>query len=866
MAALCGLSVLTLLMLSHTECLCVEPAPYDADQECSGSDPTTPDNNTFVLLDTQHYLTLAFLWFADDESIDLFSFPVPDDPVRWVLANETDCNNVWQYCGNSSSDILITQFISRGNISNMELTISIEFNFFDISQPHRQLSCSESDQEVLIIEADDTTGIRNIHIQHIQCGHSGISDIPGGASRYDFTYIPSEDFELVFRTNISESVCVNISRVRIFYHFCPAIVNSFVQYNFTASGSETNGSCVSNAVPLTNDTFSARCDENPVWNFDTTVSCECDRGHTANNSECIACPIGTFKTDIGDGPCLECPSNSITSTTGSEFCTCDIGYERSNPLNLSSSCDDCSPNDYRNAQGLCVPCPLPGDINEGALLDRCRCANGSEISSGDSEGNSGSTPCEFCAANYFRLPENSTCTLCPPGSRRELDTSLEENCTCMNGSFTAEGVVQTTFEPCNHCASTHYSDGMQCYRCPGNSFSESPTDVQCRCMDNTINPNGQLSTTTEDNCVCVSGFYRPGDSGRCDDGPCLPCPMNSHRNYDTMETICPCTSGFLRDPSMNSSLPCHPIIGFTQNSIIIPEGNDSNHLVTLSVFISTAVPETLTVSLSMSPTSLDIHVELLTTSIVFSGNDLSKDVTLRIAGDLVALEDGQIFNLVLLEGDGYIIGGSTVGMSYYGNLEVVVQDDDVVVIGFEKEELRVSTSVESVEVSVMISTDISRELVIQVTTSDSSVSISLENDTLTFQPNGARSKTFTLNINEELRSDRVVVMLELADSTTPLAEFQDRLRFGGVSGTFGELTLLISNPVSEGAKAGIAIGSVFVFVLVLALIIVVIVILFYCYRQGNKKSYGRNVHMESNDSYGVCPTKPDPEDSKETSI
>ena len=63
---------------------------------------------------------------------------------------------------------------------------------------------SEGNEEmdnVIIVEVDDTTGLNNIHTEVIpQCrGNRSLS-------RYDFSYMPMNHFELVFCSNISSGV------------------------------------------------------------------------------------------------------------------------------------------------------------------------------------------------------------------------------------------------------------------------------------------------------------------------------------------------------------------------------------------------------------------------------------------------------------------------------------------------------------------------------------------------------------------------------------------------------------------------------------------------------------------------------------
>ncbi|KAG7269333.1 hypothetical protein CRUP_006691 [Coryphaenoides rupestris] len=68
--------------------------------------------------------------------------------------------------------------------------------------------------------------------------------------------------------------------------------------------------------------------------------CVCDGGYepNVNGSDCLACPVGYFKSVYGSAPCSACPSNSRTGQEGSLTCECRSGFYRSATDANSSSC------------------------------------------------------------------------------------------------------------------------------------------------------------------------------------------------------------------------------------------------------------------------------------------------------------------------------------------------------------------------------------------------------------------------------------------------------------------------------------------------------------------------------------------------
>lgn len=804
-------------------------APYDANSECSPNvnttaRPSAAAANVVVLLDSHAYLSLDRLWYADDESIDLFTFPVAADPETWELVDDTECGNVWQYCGDSITDILLTQFTSRGELPGTELFIGIEFNFFRDAVPGvALLSCSENPENALIVEVDDTFMVQS---DTIPCGAGSIvNDSKGLQHRYyEFNFMPRDNFELVLRANLSDSTCVNVSRVRVFHHFCPNTTVNYVYYSQTVGGMYA-GVCVPNAIPIEGPNITAFCTLEGEWRFPPNLTtndhCLCGPGYIPDNlgMECVPCPNGTYKNDISSDLCTLCPENSHTTGNGSTICECSIGYVRSDPSNVMSSCEACAQN-FFHMDGICNPCPTPGTVDGiGASLEQCRCLNGvANLNSSYAEeyNSTVNSTCEFCAQNYYRNSDDS-CLLCPLNSFREPFS--EDICNCILGSLTADGLRQTMHgEPCNRCDTTHFLHETECRPCPAFSSSAGLSDTECLCELNTITPYGS-TTTTDADCVCVDGLFRSTD------GDCIPCPLNSHRNISIHDNHCPCNIGYARRSGSLMTEQCYgPIIGFAQQTLQVLEGR-TRHTAAVRIYSSFPVPESIVISVNITgAAAVQDHL-------VVPRGETFVEYLIAVEGDETALETDEMLEIGLIQsGSGYIIGsGNTVGnQSYHSAVTVTIREDDVVYVGFTQSNTISSVSAGYLELVLRISTNIGRELAIQVVPNITLSVFNIQNPILTFVPDGSLHLTLPIQLTEtEFLVDAYYVgfSLELIEQ-----EFlRDEVSVGGMAGLNERLTLVLLPPLSKGLSQGAEIGLISVCVAVLIIILALVIVLVFCF-------------------------------------
>ena len=852
LALSCGLSV-WLLSGSLPQVNGLVLAPFDADLECSNATArSAAASNVVVLMDSHAYLSLDRLWYADDESIDLFTFPVATDPEVWELVDNIECGNVWQYCGDSISDIILTQFISRGEIPGTELFVGIEFKFFSEAVPgDALLSCLENSENALIVEADDTL---TVHSEMIPCGEGSIKNDSDGLQHryYEFNYVPMDDFELVVRANLSDSTCVNISRIRVFHHYCPDTTVNYVHYPQTVGGMYA-GECVPNALPIEGPNVTAQCTLQGEWifphNLTTNDHCLCVPGYVPDDLsiECIPCPNGTYKSDISSNLCMPCPENSNTTGPGSAICQCNAAYVRSDPLDVASDCEACAQNFY-HLDGICNPCPTPASMdNIGVFLEQCMCLNGTislNRSYAEDFNSTVNSTCEYCAQNYYRNSSNDSCLLCPLNSFRELDLRYysEDSCNCVPGSLTADGLRQTAGAPCDKCDTMHFLYKSECRPCPAYSSSMGLSDTECVCESITVTPYGSTTTTNVD-CVCMDGLFRSTN------GDCIPCPLNSNRSISVHDDHCPCDLGYVRRPGSLVTEQCYgPVIGFNQQTLEVLEGS-TRHTAAVRIYSSFPVPETLVIGVNITGAAATQD------NLLFPIRETYVDYFIIIEGDQVALETDKLLQIGLIQsGSGYIIGsGDTVGnQSYHNAVTLTVREDDIVYVGFTHNNISSSVSAGYLELVLRISTNISRNLAIEVIPNITLPVFSIQNPILTFVPNGSLHLTVPIQLMEStflVDAYYVRVNLELVEQ-----EFlRDEVRLGDMSGLNEQLTMILLPPRPKGLSQGAEIGliSFCIAVLITVLALVVILVLCCCRHKRSQSGYSRKKSPAEDDDQDI---------------
>ncbi|XP_056277380.1 ephrin type-B receptor 3 [Pseudoliparis swirei] len=138
--------------------------------------------------------------------------------------------------------------------------------------------------------------------------------------------------------------CLSLISVRVFFKKCSTTIANFAVFPETATGAEATslviapGACVTNAMEVSVP-LKLYCNGDGEWMV-PVGSCTCVAGFepSADDTQCLACIPGTFKSKFGEGSCTPCPSHSRTSARGANICPCQSGFYRADSDPPDSSC------------------------------------------------------------------------------------------------------------------------------------------------------------------------------------------------------------------------------------------------------------------------------------------------------------------------------------------------------------------------------------------------------------------------------------------------------------------------------------------------------------------------------------------------
>ncbi|TNN54351.1 Ephrin type-B receptor 3 [Liparis tanakae] len=138
--------------------------------------------------------------------------------------------------------------------------------------------------------------------------------------------------------------CMSLISVRVFFKKCSTTIANFAVFPETATGAEATslviapGACVTNAMEVSVP-LKLYCNGDGEWMV-PVGSCTCVAGFepSADDTQCLACIPGTFKSKFGEGSCTPCPSHSRTSARGANICPCQSGFYRADSDPPDSSC------------------------------------------------------------------------------------------------------------------------------------------------------------------------------------------------------------------------------------------------------------------------------------------------------------------------------------------------------------------------------------------------------------------------------------------------------------------------------------------------------------------------------------------------
>ena len=314
-------------------------------------------------------------------------------------------------------------------------------------------------------------------------------------------------------------------------------------------------------------------------------TCTCLPGFYMQGVDCVECAAGTFKNDIGDHTCSNCPqfTTSFSGAISEDECLCSPGYSL-----INSECQACPVATYKEAIGnwACQPCIGNSTTLQTAssLITQCQCIAGFY--------GSHNTTCTACPIGTFKenvanLP--TACVSCPQFSTTlNIASTLRTNCLCNLGYTGSVLAVYPGAQECTACPVATYKDVLGSIACTDcTEFSTSPlhstSQSQCKCVDgyqpnaNTCqeceenfycpgdslkvkcmsNSTGPVNSDSLDNCVCNAGHYKSLDNEHCliclanffcvGDNLMQECPENSTSVVGAYNiNQCKCSGGFQR--------------------------------------------------------------------------------------------------------------------------------------------------------------------------------------------------------------------------------------------------------------------------------------------------------------------------------
>ncbi|KAF4020412.1 hypothetical protein G4228_012163 [Cervus hanglu yarkandensis] len=130
--------------------------------------------------------------------------------------------------------------------------------------------------------------------------------------------------------------CVALVSVRVFYQRCPETVHGLAQFPDTLPGpgglAEVAGTCVPHAHVSPGPSGAPRMHCSPDGEWLVPVGrCYCEPGYEEGGSdaeECLACPSGSYRSDVDAPQCLKCPQHSTAEAEGATECACESGHYR----------------------------------------------------------------------------------------------------------------------------------------------------------------------------------------------------------------------------------------------------------------------------------------------------------------------------------------------------------------------------------------------------------------------------------------------------------------------------------------------------------------------------------------------------------
>ena len=252
------------------------------------------------------------------------------------------------------------------------------------------------------------------------------------------------------------------------------------------------------------------------------ADCQCPHGmqpavtgSTGLLDGCTSCPVGTYKSSVGDSICVACPSGNIPLTTLQQgaisyaACTCSAGFVNTDPED-PAACASCGEGSYCPGGGLKLSCEQAQTTADDTAKSQsdCLCEKGFT--------GTGVGACEACVPGRFKEEVgNLPCMECPAGQFSE--EGADECDSCDEGTFSTAGMGT-----CEPCPAGRYSEAEEatslaaCVMCETGKWSDeegaSKPSTCISCVDGST--TRQSGAQNESFCVrpdpdqlrqCISG-------------------------------------------------------------------------------------------------------------------------------------------------------------------------------------------------------------------------------------------------------------------------------------------------------------------------------------------------------------------------
>uniref|UniRef100_A0A5F8HJU8 receptor protein-tyrosine kinase n=1 Tax=Monodelphis domestica TaxID=13616 RepID=A0A5F8HJU8_MONDO len=281
--------------------------------------------------------------------------PHPETGWEEVSGHDSSTNPIrtYQVCNvreSNQNNWLRTGFIRRREVQRVY--VEIEFTVRDCNSiPNIPGSCKET-FNLFYYEADSDVASASspfwmenpyIKVDTIAPDES-FSRLDSGRVNTkvrSFGPLSKAGFYLAFQ---DQGACMSLLSVRVFYKKCARTIASFALFPETLTGAEPTslviapGTCIPNAVEVSVP-LKLYCNGDGEWMV-PVGACTCAAGYepAAKETQCQACPPGSFKAKQGEGPCLPCPPNSRTASAAATICVCHNNFYRADSDTADSAC------------------------------------------------------------------------------------------------------------------------------------------------------------------------------------------------------------------------------------------------------------------------------------------------------------------------------------------------------------------------------------------------------------------------------------------------------------------------------------------------------------------------------------------------